>query len=159
MPQFRLQYKLLGHGWAEAVASAADRSCEITVSYLSDALGDLARAALACTLKTDELELTFSFFDEPGEYRWAISRAGDQVRISIVEFDDYAPKSNTVDGKLIFEAACSLRRFVSQVRGLLQSIHNEVGVLKYKEQWKNHDFPKTELDGLTSWLKQEPHAA
>ena len=41
----RLEYTLHEHGWADASIGNGETVIEFEVSYLSDALGDLARAA------------------------------------------------------------------------------------------------------------------
>jgi hypothetical protein len=39
-----LHYDLTGTGWSECRVSIGDSRCDLTASYLSDALGDLAAA-------------------------------------------------------------------------------------------------------------------
>jgi len=43
-PGVEFRYQLAGTGWSECRLSIGDTRCEITASYLSDALGDLAAA-------------------------------------------------------------------------------------------------------------------
>jgi len=68
-----LVYKLTGAGWADARMSHDGSYRDIAVSYLSDALGDMVRAAVQ--LLRGASEVSFSFQDEPGEHRWILIRA------------------------------------------------------------------------------------
>ncbi len=43
----QIDYKLTGSGWAECTIADGEKSCTVTVSYLTDALGDLVLAAVA----------------------------------------------------------------------------------------------------------------
>lgn len=60
-------YELTGTGWAECNISIGGSRCELTASYLSDALGDFA-SAIEDLLRWDT-DARARFVEEPGEYR------------------------------------------------------------------------------------------
>lgn len=43
----KIDYRLTGSGWSECTIHADGRECEISASYLSDALGKLVLAGVA----------------------------------------------------------------------------------------------------------------
>ena len=65
-----LIYDLAGAGWAGARISDGLRHRDFSVSYLSDALGDMAKTAVR--LLNGSREESFAFQDEPGEHRWMV---------------------------------------------------------------------------------------
>jgi hypothetical protein len=62
-------YELTGTGWSECRLSIGDARCEVTASYLSDALGELA-SAVEDVLRWPGVDARAVFVEEPGEYRW-----------------------------------------------------------------------------------------
>ena len=71
-----LVYQLEGAGWADARISDGSRQLGMSVSYLSDALGDMAKAALH--LLRGGREASFSFEDEPGQREDRPEQKGQQ---------------------------------------------------------------------------------
>src|SRR5688572_825860 len=103
-----LHYDLTGTGWSECRVSIGDSHCDLTASYLSDALGDLA-AAVEDVLRWPGVDSQAVFVEEPGEYRWRFLAAGeDRVVVKILEFPDWGGKEDSA-GKVIFEAECGRR--------------------------------------------------
>jgi hypothetical protein len=140
-----LSYILHEHGSATASVGSGDRKLDIIgVSFLSDALGDMARSARS-TLRGMS-ESTFSFQMEPGEYRFVVSRDGTQVVVRVYHFAESF--SRRQHGELVLTAECSLREFATECINCLRRVLDEHGQAGYRERWKNADFPLREYRDL-----------
>ena len=77
-----IDYRLTGSGWADCTVRADGKACEISASYLSDALGNLVLAAVAVLAGAHSISVGFD--EEPGEYRWAVVRTDNgTLRLTI----------------------------------------------------------------------------
>ncbi len=141
---FKLAYKLHEHGWATASISDGESTVEMAVSYLTDALRDLARAAREVLGGLPEA--TFLFCQEPGGHRFFVSREGDLVRVRAFRFDEIGSRS--ASGELVMVADCSLREFARECISCLRRVLDEHGQDGYRERWKNADFPTREYHAL-----------
>jgi hypothetical protein len=146
-------YELTGTGWSECRLAIGDVRCEVTASYLSDALGDLA-LAIEDVLRSPGVDAYVVFVEEPGEFRWRLVAAGEErVRVEIVEFPEWGGRGDEA-GKTIFDAECdrrSLGRAVAvELRRLLDA-HGEHG---YRKKWVNDDFPTERLSAIEKRLAQ-----
>lgn len=150
----RLSYILQQHGWAAASISDGDATVETDVTYLSDALGDLARAARG--ILRGMPEVTFSFQQEPGEHRFVVSRHEDRVQLSVYRFPETFSRSQ--QGELVMTAQCSLREFATECINCLRRVLDEHGEEGYRERWKNADFPLREYRELLE-LRRELSAS
>jgi hypothetical protein len=65
-----LVYDLKEDGWAHVRIADASSHFEFTCSWLSDPLGNMATATVM--LLNGSAEESFSFQDEPGEYRFVV---------------------------------------------------------------------------------------
>lgn len=75
------------------------QSCTVTASYLSDALSEFLRAVNY--MLAGGKDITFSFDEEPGEYRWLLSRKPNNgLKIKILDFQ--APWDGTTIWKANF---------------------------------------------------------
>lgn len=82
-----IEYRLTGSGWAECTIHADGRQCDVSASYLSDALGKLVLAGVAVLAGAQSVSVGFD--EEPGEYRWAIVMTdNDVVRVDVLEFQE-----------------------------------------------------------------------
>jgi hypothetical protein len=79
-------YRLTGVGWAEATITCGDRSATLTASYMSDALAELLLAVGELADGADAARCSWE--EEPGEFRWLFARAGEDVDLRILWFDD-----------------------------------------------------------------------
>ncbi len=148
-PTVEFHYELSGSGWSDCRVAVRGTECKVSASYLSDALGDLARAVESCLRGVDESRATFT--EEPGEWRWCLSKVGnDKIRIRIVELPDWDLAEET--GEVVFEAECSPRalgRAVARELARLLQLHGMAG---YRKQWGMHDFPLERLQALERLL-------
>jgi hypothetical protein len=147
---FHLDYHLDGTGWSRATVADQDQTAHLTASYLSDALGDLTRATLA--LVRGARQATISWEEEPGEYRWLLTRTGGDLAIRILWFDDADTQQPDEAGRVVFATTCILTTFATALARQLQQLLDDLGVDGYKRQWVRHDFPLSELEALNHLL-------
>ena len=142
-----LLYDLEGAGWAGARIADGSHHRDFSVSYLSDALGDMAKAA--ALLLNGSREETFFFQDEPGEHRFILSRGdADSLTICVLWFEcSFCGRSERF-GEEVFRCECTVLDFVGQVFANLHSILAERGLDGYKQAWRNHEFPVRAYDEI-----------
>src|SRR4051812_41879340 len=106
---FLLSYTLEDHGWATASFGNGESTIQTDVSYLSDALGDLARAARGILRGLPQA--TFSLQREPGEHRIVFTRRDDHVTVNVYAYPDTF--SGSEYGDLLLTAECPVRTFAT----------------------------------------------
>jgi len=142
---FHLSYILGEHGWATARFGDGHAEIQTSVSNLSDALGDMARAARY--ILKGATDASFSFMDEPGEHRFLISRREDRVEIRVYEFPE--PFARTMNNApIVLKAEASLRAFTNECINVLRHVLDAHGEAGYRERWKRHAFPMAEYREL-----------
>ena len=151
----RFEYRLTGRGWSAATIADHETKVELTASYLSDALGNLARAVVGLLRGVETA--TVSWAEEPGEYRWLLARTDDQLSIRILWFNSQYPRRPNEEGRAVFETSCRLVDFSGQVTSQLRMLLDSLGEAEYKKQWVQHEFPRAEYDALVR-LRQERRA-
>jgi len=139
-----LSFTLTGRGSAIASIADGDAKVEIEVSYLSDALGDLARAVRGILRGLPETSCSFQM--EPGEHRFVFSRKGDDVLITVVQFSETFSRQR--DGNHLLELRCSPRELATACINCLREVRDLHGEDGYREQWVNADFPIIEYREL-----------
>lgn len=152
-PPVTLAYHLTGTGWARCELRIGEAAATVTASYLRDALGDLARN----TLRTAEGEAhtRFSFDEEPGEFRWLLDRAGDELRVRILEFPSTWSQAPDESGTLRLDAHCPVDAFVRAVVDALERVLAEWGADGYRAQWLEHAFPLQALTQLRERIAED----
>lgn len=152
-----IAFQLVGSGWAKCVIADERAKCEITASYLSNALNHLVLAALG--VLSGFKSVSFSFDEEPGEYRWVIeSIEMNVIKIDVLEFSElWANKPNT-EGKLLLSTSCRPLIFARAVWYAAKAVFVEYGDAGYLKAWSEHPFPIRELALLTELLEM-PHNA
>ena len=145
--QFTVAYRITGLGWSECVVSDERNTCTVTASYLSDALGHLLLAATAvASLFT---RVTFSFEEEPGEYRWVItSPRMNEIEVEVLDFNESWSGKPDDAGKSIFKTKCLPDTFARAIFGAAQQVLEEHGEAGYAEKWGAHPFPTLQLREL-----------
>jgi hypothetical protein len=145
-----IDYRLTGTGWAGCTVRADGRDCELSASYLSDALGKLVLAGIAVLAGAQSMSVGFD--EEPGEYRWSIAQAGaGMVRLNILAFQELWGNQPDSDGTPLLSVICARLEFAKAVREAAESVLKQHGPAGYKEEWR-YDFPLQELDLLRSYL-------
>jgi len=146
-----ITYRLVGTGWAECVISDNESKCEVTASYLSDALGKLVLAALG--VLSGFRDVTFGFDEEPGEYRWVIQSIDiNEIAIEIFDFDELWGNKPNVDGRLLFSSKCRPVVFARAVHDAATAVLDEHGESGYLEKWNEFPFPSQQLTLLSELL-------
>ena len=139
----KLIYKLGDAGWADASIADEGAQLECRISYLSDALGDMAQAAVQ--LLNGARATSFSFQDEPGEHRFLLTRGeADRLDIRVLSFKEtFAPQSAHAEkqASVVFRSHCAVMDFVGQVSANLHDILTKFGLKGYKDAWTKDDFP------------------
>lgn len=147
-----LTYNLIGTGWSECLVEIDGQRAELTASYLSDALGGLLRAVANLLRGVDDNSVSFD--EEPGEYRWRLTRAGpEELRVRVLWFDEMWGNKPDEAGKVVFDARCRLRTFAGAVLSAAQHISDEYGTEGYRERWARHDFPLERLEEIRRLLR------
>jgi len=144
-------YQLDGAGWATATIADDGRHRDMTVSYLSDSLYDMAQAAICLLEGADSVR--FSFDDEPGEHRCIITRTSDTVaQIRVLWFDELWSNLPDERGSQVFTCACTIARFCGEVLSCLQRLLADHGLDGYKQLWVEHDFPSEKFERLRALI-------
>ena len=145
----KIKYTLNGTGWAECELSDGSTSCTITASYSTDALRNMVLAATAIISYFSKV--SFSFDEEPGEYRWVISSVElNKIELSILSFEELWGNQPDSDGELIFQTQCLPLTFAQAVLDSANEVLNAHGIEGYKEKWSEHEFPFSQLQELKS---------
>lgn len=154
MNDFTFTFTLLEHGWATAQVASTEKTEPLSVSYLGDALGDLARSVIRLFSATDQETVTCSWQEEPGEFRWIMQRFGESIRLQIRMFDDKASRRYNAEGELLFETQCSLLRMATQVQSQMYHVLMEFGEQGYLQRWIQYPFPLSAYQQLTRLIQQ-----
>jgi len=137
---FTIAYRITDLGWSECVVSDEKNTCTVTASYLSDALGHLLLAATAVVSLFSRV--TFSFEEEPGEYRWFITSPRiNEIEVEIIDFNETWSGKPDDAGKSIFETRCLPDTFARAIFSAAQQVLEEHGEAGYAEKWGEHPFP------------------
>lgn len=148
---FSIDYRLAGSGWADCTIRADGRECEVSASYLSDALGNLVLAAAAVVAGAHSISVGFD--EEPGEYRWSVVRTDNgTARVSVLSFQELWGNRPDAEGESMFSWTCSPIDFGRAVRDAAEAVLKEHGLVGYKERWVEHDFPSQQLELLKSYI-------
>ena len=147
-----VQYELTGSGDSACTVEIDGRKVQTTASYLGDALGDLLRTV--SDLLQGAGEASFSFDEEPGEYRWRFFNDGSGgIRIRIRWFDKLWGQEPDEDGKVVFDARCRLRTFAGAVASAAQAVLDKHGMEGYEKEWIEHCFPIGLLQEIQQMLQ------
>jgi hypothetical protein len=162
MQRFEVEYHLTGHGWADCDVRIGKSAVKLTASYLSDALGQLAAAALLLRMGAPSARI--SFVEEPGSNRWGFdwhrSPNGDvtSLRIRIWSFPNLWAYQPDDDGKIVLDEIVDQAVVYRGVRQLLDQVLAEYGEDRYEQQW-GQKFPLLVRAALDSLLDQWPGRA
>lgn len=146
-----IDYRLAGSGWADCTIRVDGQECEVSASYLSDALGNLVLAAVAVLAGAHSISVGFD--EEPGEYRWSVVRTdGGTVRLTVLMFQELWGNRPDAEGKALSSWTGHPVDFGRAVRDAAEAVLKEHGLTGYKERWVEHDFPSQQLDLLKSYI-------
>lgn len=153
--KLHIAYRLVGTGWSECyVQDDSGNECTVSASYLSDALGNLVLAALV--IGSQFSKASFSFDEEPGEYRWIIERTdANLVRINNLSFEELWGGKPDEAGELLFTSECRPIVFSEAVLRAATDLLEKIGEKGYSEQWAEHPFPVRQLTLLRELVESK----
>ncbi|MFM9925380.1 hypothetical protein VLK31_20490 [Variovorax sp. H27-G14] len=162
----RMGYVVSGAGWAK-LSFRADADAEpmvFAVSYLHDSLGDLAR--MGVELVKGAQSATAVFMDEPGEVQLVVNgRKGnkddkDDLSFELRGYPDWASWDMTSADNYKVLASGVVRRadLVRNIHAILERIYVDLGLVRYRELWVEHDFPLRAYEVLVAAFKKRPQA-
>jgi hypothetical protein len=148
-----IDYRLVGAGWSRCKVSFGEVELDLTASYLSDALASLILGAVA--VLANAASVSFGFDEEPGEYRWAISRTtATEIKVRLLEFEELWSNKPDSDGQVMAEFVCNALEFGVAVQAAANEVLARHGLLGYKEAWVEHEFPSKQLDLLSDYVSK-----
>ncbi|MBQ0934308.1 hypothetical protein [Ideonella paludis] len=146
-----IDYRLVGSGWAECTVTSGEATCEISASYLSDALGNLVLAATAILAGAHSISVGFD--EEPGEYRWVLEWSGsNQVKLRVLEFQELWSNRPDAEGQLLFQTEVHPLVFGEAVSSAAGRVFHKFGAAGYKKDWVQHEFPTRQLELLDQYI-------
>lgn len=147
----KIDFRLIGSGWAECTVYADGLECKVSASYLSDALGKLVLAGVAVLAGAQSVSVGFD--EEPGEYRWAIVMIDSgTVRVDVLEFQELWGNRPDAEGRSLMTFSCSALEFGKAVCATADEVLKQHSLAGYKQRWVENDFPVVELDLLKSYI-------
>jgi hypothetical protein len=149
---FFFEFKLLEYGWADAVLGDEKAWVDLTASHVSDALGDLVRAARN-SLVANEAECSWDA--EPEEFRWIFWREGENTRLTVLTLDDAMAKLPRESGRVIFETIASAIEVARVIERGARDVLEKFGTDGYRKRWWTFPFPSDNLDQLHAVIKNE----
>lgn len=138
--------------FSAACATIEDRehSAQFWPSPLSDPLRDLVRATVSLLRGAEQARVSWQ--DEPGEWRWLLSREADRLSIRILRFRQTFSREPDERGMPVFETACRLADFAGQVKSQLQELLDHSDPADYLQRWRR-PFPLADYDALRELVR------
>jgi hypothetical protein len=150
----QIDYRLTGTGWAECNVSSGEQTCLLSASYLSDALRNLVLAANGVLAGFSKL--TFSFDEEPGEFRWVITSPRlNEVQIEILEFHELWGGRPDTEGNSLYKSRCRPIVFAKAVEEAAKRVLETHGEGGYRKKWAEHPFPTAQYAELVRAIEQD----
>ncbi|MGE6575373.1 hypothetical protein [Paenibacillus xylanexedens] len=127
------------HGWLDILVQPDQgEQIEIPVSFLSDAVDEIARQFVA--LHKGATEVTMTMQTEPGEYRfWIKKRSQVIVQFMVYEMSDNFSTEAVTEGRLLMSEELSLVKLTKLFYRELSKL-KEMGLEEYHKRW-SFDFP------------------
>jgi len=152
---FTLNYHSVNAGSAVVDVYGGQAHVVCFISFIApNALGDLARIAIAMMGESASDHGTCAWADEPGEYRWIVDRNGGEVSVRIVTFDQTFSTKPDEAGSPFFETSCTLSQFANQIFDQMRYVRLEMEDAEYSLRWGGHPFPVDEFDELGRLLRR-----
>lgn len=148
----RVEYTPLGARTARV--ALADAAGQHTVIFESTALGDglreLADAVVALLRGADGA--TVRWQDEPGETRWVLERAGDELVVTVRRFAATYSHRADAEGERVFVARGRLAGFAGQVKSQLEAVLAAHGATGYR-MLTGREFPGDAYERLAALVR------
>ena len=154
--QISLRFELQKHGWADLYLKVDSRSLVLdSISYGTEALPDLARAAL--NIATGGSRAIVRFDSEPAEWRLVFTRnplapGRTSLDIKILRLPDISRELPDKAGYSVLETQCDPDEFARAVLECVQGVKEKYGADGYRQRWKgglgSECFPTEALTAL-----------
>ncbi|ETT38091.1 hypothetical protein C161_08203 [Paenibacillus sp. FSL R5-192] len=127
------------HGWLDILVQPDQgEQIEIPVSFLSDAVDEIARQFVA--LHKGATEVTMTMQIEPGEYRfWIKKRSQVIVQFMVYEMSDNFSTEDVTKGRLLMSEELTLVKLTKLFYRELSKL-KDMGPGEYHKRW-SFDFP------------------
>jgi hypothetical protein len=97
--------------------------------------------------------ISFSFDEEPGEYRWVLSASRlNEFDLQILSLPELWGDKPDSEGQLLFRTVCVPETFASAVHAAAAGVLAEYGEKGYHEKWSEHGFPMAQFNELSCLL-------
>ena len=149
-PQVSFDYKLTGTGWARADLRIGTTRVSLRVSYLTDGLGDIVRAAIA--IGEGASDQTVIWVEEPGYNELAFSQRAGTVTIQIWHYPNLSPSHSGEMGELRMHQRFSPDEFFAAISSGTRDVLSLHGVEGYKEEWHAHEYPTGDAGHLAELI-------
>jgi hypothetical protein len=146
----RFEFNLSGHGGADGEVTDEMSHASIPASYISDALGDLLYAVWRVT--QGDPTSRCSWDDEPGEWRWIMTRDDRDVSLRVLWFDGRHPPRADEHGALIYQTRQDVRVFARAFALGASRTLADNGEEGYRDRW-GKPFPIRKLEVLQTALR------
>jgi hypothetical protein len=147
----RFEFNLSGRGSADAELTDEVTHASIPASYISDALGDLLCAAWRITQGASTSRCSWD--DEPGEWRWIMTRDDRDVSLRVLWFDGRRPPRADEHGEHIYQTRQDVGVFARAVALGASRTLADNGEDGYRDRW-GRPFPTRKLEVLQAALRQ-----
>src|SRR5262249_43013035 len=143
-PRMKVRFKIEEGGWARAWAEHDGVAFPMEVSYISDSLGDLVRAALE-VLRGRPAE--FFWNKEPGSYHWrlhVVEPGHISVQIDELPNEFLDGDRPQISGDDRFVAVVASNEFAVAILEAMDSVSPSL----YNRSWEEYSYPSAEVDNL-----------
>ncbi len=143
MSRFSIKYEVSDEGWADIEISDGLDIVRFPASYIYDSLRDLAEMALK--LRKGAREAKAIFMTEPGSFHLMATSDGQTAKYSLRR---HRTEKRASDYSVSLEGNTPVHRIVHQVTQILYNINQKIGPTRYKELWRNQEFPTEAFEEL-----------
>ena len=148
--EVKFKYYLSGIGWATYIVEVNGQKLEFTASYITDCLSDFLRSLMhlnSFCVPKDEIkkETECEWEGEPEGIIWSFElKEKNILNIKAVYYEDEFSKDKT---KTLIKTEYPYDDFIMIVLKEIDALIKRHGLLGYREEWCDFDFP------LTTFLK------
>jgi hypothetical protein len=126
------------HGWLDVLIRVDDMEINIPVSFLSDAISEIASKMSIIDQDIDSIIITLQ--TEPGEYRFMVSKISNQLSLfRVFEMSDNFSSEAIEEGTLLLSQEIKTIRLVRIIHRELTKM-KDMGLDEYKDRWSS-EFP------------------
>lgn len=135
--KFQMVIEPPGAGWVRIEIKCDELRQSFLPSYLSDAIGDMVRAAASLAERKCGWggESCFDWQDEPGAWRWHLVPADGELRVLVTQHAKTFPDQGA-KGATVLELVVPGRRFCNAVLRAMDTIAQQMTLEQFEEGWR-----------------------